>query len=55
MENIFEKIAGYAYLHSQILITSGTFPWTNSLQIWAVEVFYHAVPIYGIQNSEIQK
>ena len=30
-------------------------PWTDSHPIWAVEVFHHAPPIHGIQNTEIQK
>ena len=30
-------------------------PWTNSHQIWAVDVFHHAPPIHGIQNAEMQK
>ena len=30
-------------------------PWTNSHQIWNVEVFHHAIPIYGIQNAEMLK
>ena len=31
------------------------FPWTDSHQIWAVNVFHHAPPIHGIQDAEIQK
>ena len=30
-------------------------PWTDSHQIWAVDVFHHAPPRYGIQNAEMQK
>ena len=30
-------------------------PWTDFYQIWAVEVFHHALPIYDIQNAEMQK
>ena len=30
-------------------------PRTDSHQIWAVDVFHHAPPIYGIQNTRIQK
>ena len=30
-------------------------PWTNSHQIWALEVFDHALLKYGIQNVEMQK
>ena len=30
-------------------------PWTDSHQIWAVDVFHHAPPIHGIQNAEMQK
>ena len=30
-------------------------PWTDSHPIWAVDVFHHAPPIHGIQNTEIQK
>ena len=30
-------------------------PWTDSHQIWAVDVFHHAPPIHGIQNAELQK
>ena len=29
-------------------------PWTDSHQIWAVDV-HHAPPIHGIQNAEMQK
>ena len=29
--------------------------WTDSHQIWAVDVFHHAPPIHGIQNAEMQK
>ena len=28
--------------------------WTDSHPIWAVDVFHHAPPIHGIQNTEIQ-
>ena len=30
-------------------------PLTDSHQIWAVVVFYHAPLIHGIQNAEMQK
>ena len=30
-------------------------PWTDSHQIWAVDVFHHAAPKHGIQNTEMQK
>ena len=30
-------------------------PWTDSHQIWAVDVFHLAPPIHGIQNAEMQK
>ena len=30
-------------------------PWTDSHQMWAVDVFHHAPPIHGIQNAEMQK
>ena len=30
-------------------------PWTDSHQIWAVDVFHRAPPIYGIQNAEMKK
>ena len=30
-------------------------PWIDSHPIWAVDVFHHAPPIHGIQNTEIQK
>ena len=30
-------------------------PLTDCHQIWAVEVFHHALPIFGIQNAEMQK
>ena len=30
-------------------------PWTDSHQIWAVDVFHHAPPRHGIQNAEMQK
>ena len=30
-------------------------PWTDSHQIWAVDVFHHAPPIHGIQNTEMKK
>ena len=30
-------------------------PWTDSHPIWAVDVFHHAPPIHGIQNTEIKK
>ena len=30
-------------------------PWTFSHQIWALEVFHHALPIYCIPNAETQK
>ena len=29
--------------------------WTDFHQIWAVEVFNHALPIYSIQNADIKK
>ena len=30
-------------------------PLTNFRQIWVVEVFHHALPIYDIENTEMQK
>ena len=30
-------------------------PWTDSHPIWAVDVFHHAPPAHGVQNTEIQK
>ena len=30
-------------------------PWTDSHQIWTVDVFYHAPPFHSIQNAEMQK
>ena len=30
-------------------------PLSNSHQIWAVEVFHHSLPTYGIQNTEMHK
>ena len=30
-------------------------PWTNFHPIWAVDVYHHAPPMHGIQNTEIQK
>ena len=30
-------------------------PWTDFHQIWAVDIFHHAPPIYGIQNAVMQK
>ena len=30
-------------------------PWTDSHQIWAVDVFHHAPPRYGIRNAAMQK
>ena len=30
-------------------------PWSDFHQIWTVEVFHHALLMYGIQNAEIQK
>ena len=30
-------------------------PWIDSHPLWAVDVFHHAPPIHGIQNTEIQK
>ena len=29
--------------------------WTDSHQIWTVEVFHHVLPTYGIRNAEMQK